>query len=135
MMSFLRDICSICRCCLNVATSKWKVHNGKIENISFRGVGQGMKQAYLYLWYPLFQVQCDRCDQQNYSVKGHIDSEWRLRTEFYDTEMISIFPLWTFHLDVATFQQHIYISSIYLSDDTIYQSLWLLSGCPWRSMW
>ena len=23
----------------------------------FRGVGQGMKQAYLYLWYPLFQAQ------------------------------------------------------------------------------
>jgi hypothetical protein len=37
----------------------------------FRGVGQDMKQIYLYLWYPLFQVQCDRCDQQNYSVKGH----------------------------------------------------------------
>ena len=23
----------------------------------FRGVGQGMKQTYLYLWYPLFQAQ------------------------------------------------------------------------------
>ena len=23
----------------------------------FRGVGQGMKQTYLYLWYPLFQPQ------------------------------------------------------------------------------
>jgi hypothetical protein len=31
----------------------------------FRGVGLGMKQAYLYLWYPLFQAQWDRCDQQN----------------------------------------------------------------------
>ena len=30
-----------------------------------RGVGQGMKQTYLYLWYPLFQVQWDRCDQRN----------------------------------------------------------------------
>ena len=28
----LRDIYSICRCCWNVATYKWKVHNGKIEN-------------------------------------------------------------------------------------------------------
>ena len=37
----------------------------------FRGVGQDMKQTYLYLWYPLFQVQYDRCDQHNYSVKGH----------------------------------------------------------------
>jgi hypothetical protein len=56
-------------CCWNVATYEWKVHNGKIEIISlvvvsflttthcqFRGAGQGMKQTYLYLWYPLFQV-------------------------------------------------------------------------------
>ena len=40
-------------------------------NCLFRGVGQDMKQTYLYLWYPLFQVQYDRCDQQNYSEKGH----------------------------------------------------------------
>ena len=44
--------------------------NGEIEIISrrkvpfltdlhsqFRGVGQGMKQTYLYLWSPLFQAQ------------------------------------------------------------------------------
>jgi hypothetical protein len=37
----------------------------------FWGVGQKMKQTYLYLWYPLFQAQCDRYDQQNYSVNGH----------------------------------------------------------------
>ena len=37
----------------------------------FWGVGQEMKQTYLYLWYPLFQAQCDRYDQQNYSVNGH----------------------------------------------------------------
>ena len=37
----------------------------------FRGVGQEMKQTYLYLLYPLFQAQCDRYDQQNYSVNGH----------------------------------------------------------------
>ena len=30
-----RDIYSICRCCWNVATYNWKVHNGKIEIISF----------------------------------------------------------------------------------------------------
>ena len=58
----LRDIYSICRCCWNFATYEWKVHKGKIEIISFvvvsfltdphcqfRGVGQGMKQTYLYL--------------------------------------------------------------------------------------
>ena len=31
----LRDIYSICRCCWNVATYKLKIHNGKIEIISF----------------------------------------------------------------------------------------------------
>jgi hypothetical protein len=54
----LRDKYSICICCWNVATYKWKVRNGKIEIISFvvisfltdphcrfRGVSQGMKQT------------------------------------------------------------------------------------------
>jgi hypothetical protein len=27
----LREIYSICKCCWNVATHEWKVHNGKIE--------------------------------------------------------------------------------------------------------
>jgi hypothetical protein len=40
------------------------------------GTNCAMKQTYMYLWYPLFQVQWDRCDQRNhqtynYLVKGH----------------------------------------------------------------
>ena len=31
----LRDIYCLCRYCWNVATYKWKAHNGKIEIISF----------------------------------------------------------------------------------------------------
>ena len=31
----LRDIYSICRCYWNIASYKWKIHNGKIEIISF----------------------------------------------------------------------------------------------------
>jgi len=31
----LRDAYSVCRCCWNVATYKWKVHNEKFETISF----------------------------------------------------------------------------------------------------
>ena len=34
----------------------------------FRGVGQSIRQTYLYLWYPLFQVQWDKCDQQNHQI-------------------------------------------------------------------
>ena len=44
-----------------------------------------------------------------------IDSEWRLRTKLYDKEIISIYPLWTFHLYVATFQQHLHMEYISLS--------------------
>ena len=41
-----------------------------------RDVGQGMKQTLLYLLYPLFQAEWDRCDQQNHQIyiyveKGH----------------------------------------------------------------
>ena len=32
-------------------------------NCQFRGVSQGMKQTYLYLWYTLFPAEWDRCDQ------------------------------------------------------------------------
>jgi hypothetical protein len=44
--------------------------------------------------------------------------------------MISIFPLWTFHLYIAH-SSSTCIWSIYLSVDTIFQSLWFLSGFPW----
>jgi hypothetical protein len=78
----LRDIHSICRCCWNVSTYKWKVLNGKIEIISSVakcqfltvlccqcwGVGQGMKQTCLYMWYHLFQAQWDRGDQRTHQT-------------------------------------------------------------------
>jgi hypothetical protein len=67
------------RCYWNVAAYKSKVYNEKIEIIcfvlfltgphcQFRGVGQDMKQTYLYLWYPLFQAQWERCDQRNHQT-------------------------------------------------------------------
>jgi hypothetical protein len=33
-----------------------------------RGVGKGMNQTYLYLWYYLFQAQWGRRDQQKYQT-------------------------------------------------------------------
>jgi len=43
-----------------------------------------------------------------------IDSEGRLKN-FATKAMISIFPLWTFYFDIATFQQHLYnMEYIYL---------------------
>ena len=49
--------------------SQWKYFNQLFgrkasfliaPHCQFRGVGQGMNQIYLYLWYPLFQAQWDR---------------------------------------------------------------------------
>ena len=40
-------------------------YNNCSTDCRFRGVDQGMKQTYLYLWYPLFQAQWDGRDQQN----------------------------------------------------------------------
>ena len=51
----LRDIYSICRSYMNVATYKWKVHSGKIEIISF--------VVYCGIFY--FKLK-GLCDQQNH---------------------------------------------------------------------
>ena len=47
-----------------------------VTHRQFQGIGKGMKQTYLYLWYPLFQAHWNKCDQRhhqilNYVVKGH----------------------------------------------------------------
>ena len=44
-----------------------------------------------------------------------IDSEWKLRNKLYDIRDDLNFPLWTFHLYVAIFQQHLYMEYISLS--------------------
>jgi hypothetical protein len=43
------------------------------HHCQFRGVGQGMKQMYLYLWYSLFQAQWDRYDQGNHQTHLHME--------------------------------------------------------------
>ena len=64
-------------CYIWMESSQWENWNHLFcQNVSFltaphcqfRGIGQGMKQIYLYLWYPLFQVQRDRCDQRNHQA-------------------------------------------------------------------
>jgi hypothetical protein len=47
-----------------VVVSFWNIAESGVKHLivlkslsQFRGVGQGMKQIYLYLWYPLFQAQ------------------------------------------------------------------------------
>jgi hypothetical protein len=48
------------------------------HHCQFRGVCQGMKQTYLYLWYPLFQAQWDRCDQRNHKTYNYLVKEHHL---------------------------------------------------------
>ena len=43
-----------------------------------------------------------------------IDSEGRLKTKFFDNRDNFIFPLLTYHLYVATFQQHLYMEYMYI---------------------
>ena len=58
-----------------------------------------------------------------------IDSEGRLRTKLYDKRDNFNFPIVNFPLIIAH-SSSTCIWSIYLSDDTIFQSLWFLSGFP-----
>ena len=46
----------------------------------------------------------------------------RLRAKLYDKKMISFFPLWTSHLYVGTFKQHLYMEYLSLS--------WSNTGIP-----
>ena len=62
------------------------------------------------------------------NIHIEIDSKDWLRTKCYDKR--EDFTLWTFHLYVAIFQQHLQ-KSIYLPVKPIFQSLWCASGFPW----
>jgi hypothetical protein len=60
-----------------------------------------------------------------------IDSEGRLRTNFTTKEIISIFPLWTFHLYVATFQhmEYIFLSWYDIPELVVPIRISLIGGC------
>ena len=49
---------------MEISQSKNLNHFLTAPNCQFRGVGQGMKQTYLYLWHPK-KAQRNRCDQRN----------------------------------------------------------------------
>ena len=85
------------KCCyIYMESSQWENWNHlfccKVSFLTephcrLRGVGQGMKQTYLYLWYPLFQAKWDRCDQQSIYY-------WTLYKKIYFVKISDIkFPL------------------------------------------
>ena len=45
------------------------------------GLEQGMKQAKLYLWYPLFQVEWDRFHQHNHQTWNYLLTGYQLYSE------------------------------------------------------
>jgi hypothetical protein len=53
----LRDIYSMCRCFWNVATYKWKVHNEKIEIISYHDLVE-MFHTLIVIYQPLPRMDC-----------------------------------------------------------------------------
>jgi hypothetical protein len=57
-----------------------------------------------------------------------IDSEGRLRTKLYDKRDDFNFPIVKFPFICSNIPAATCIWSIYFSDDTIFQSLWFLSG-------
>jgi len=74
----LRDIESICKYCWNVITYIWKIHNVKIEIISFVvKFGHSLSISMCRFRYgvdlaesvvSLLQAHCDRCDQQTHET-------------------------------------------------------------------
>ena len=72
--------------------------------------------------FNLFQLSCVTSEiilwNNLQRVEGSpylVEEEGRLKRNFRTKEMISIFPLWTFHLYVVTFQQHLHMEYISLS--------------------
>ena len=68
------------KCCY----AQMELHIGKTETFfckvsflrrphcQFGGVGQDMKQTYLYHRYALFQEQWDRCNEHNYQTYNYL---------------------------------------------------------------
>ena len=121
-----------CKCCL------WK------HECQFRGIGQGMMQTYLYLWYPLFQVLLEFLPK--YLIKIYMFKYfifcifhdilyaencfflvYYLEIDRYDKRDDFSFTIVNFPF-IQCMLQHsssIGIWSLYLSFDAIFQNLWI----------
>jgi hypothetical protein len=64
-----------------------------------------------------------------YTSKLTVRACWE--RNFTTKEVISIFPLWSFHLYVATFQQHLYMEYISVTVNSIFLWVWFLSWFLW----
>jgi hypothetical protein len=73
---------------------------------------------FVYHIYPIYVEIKDTTDTDrsvtHLDLHLNIDSEERLRTKLYDNRQYFILPFVTFHLYVATFQQHLHMEYISL---------------------
>jgi hypothetical protein len=77
--------------------------------LSFRRplINSSLINTYILILHKIFTQLCREFWLQTIPL--------RLRTKLYDKINISIFPLWTFHLYVVTFQKHLHMGYISLS--------------------
>jgi hypothetical protein len=90
-------------------THSWSQYNGHFDNIQFSfNVLITSKYVELSKTSDNFVTKINfmSCKQWFY------EQNWR---NFTTKKMLSIFPLWTFHLYVATFQYHLHMGNTYLS--------------------
>jgi hypothetical protein len=78
ILQYCKNDCNsrfVFRNCVSLSSFYRKVPFLTATHCQFRGVGQDMKQQYMYMWYPLFQAQWDRCDQQNRQTYNYLVME------------------------------------------------------------
>jgi hypothetical protein len=84
------------------------------------------KQKHNTSWYVLHTTMHKQTQKGNSHMKKCLNYFASNLLVIYITikDTISILPLWTFHLYVATFQQHLHVEYIY-----IYLLISLIDGC------
>jgi hypothetical protein len=100
--------------------------------------GQGMKQTYLYLWYPLSLVQWDRCDQRNHQTYNYLVKGHHLYSGTWNCHHIESFTVVTMTwLTVMEYLCHKWprICSIHRMPSRSFPRSWLINGFVARLTW
>ena len=87
----------------------WSQYNGHVDNIQF-----SFNVLITSKHFELSKTSDNFVTKINFisSKQWLYEQNWR---NFTTKKMLSIFPLWTFHLYVATFQYHLHMGNPYLS--------------------
>jgi hypothetical protein len=114
----LRDVYSNCMCCWNGATYKWKVHNGKIDSISFVVKFRCYEDDVLSLnnyvdrFYPIEPEIKDTTDADRSASYIHLhlelDREGRLRTSLWHRYYITVNQVMVATVTFSKWWLHVY---------------------------